>query len=118
MIDERFFYYFEETEWCLRARLNGWKVLQVPEAKLWHKGVQLDYQPNPNVTYYGARNRLLMLAIHHAPLRAWLATWLEFVNRLVSWSIKPKWRSKRDHRDALFQGMMDFLNRRWGMRRN
>ena len=40
MLDERFFYYFEETEWCLRAKKKGWLVLHEPQAKLWHKGVQ------------------------------------------------------------------------------
>ncbi len=69
MLDERFFYYWEETEWCLRSRRGGWKIFHVPAAKLWHKGVQRDYKPNPNVTYYNTRNRLLLLAKHHAPVR-------------------------------------------------
>ena len=58
MLDERFFYYWEETEWCLRARKAGWRIVHVPTAKLWHKGVQRDYQPKPSVTYYNTRNRL------------------------------------------------------------
>jgi len=118
MLDERFFYYFEETEWCMRARRRGWKVLHVPLAKLWHKGVQLDYHPGPNVTYYATRNRFLMLSKHKAPLRAWVGTWLEMVRRLASWSVRPKWRARREHRNALWQGMMDFLMHRWGIRAN
>ncbi len=117
-LDDRFFYYFEETEWCLRARLRGWKIMHVPHAKLWHKGVQLQYQPGENVTYYGTRNRLLMLSIHRAPVRVWLTTWFDNLRTLMSWSIKPKWRSKRKHRDAMLEGIWDFLNQRWGMRRN
>ena len=49
MLDERFFYYWEEVDWCLRAREHGWKILQVPEARLWHRGVQRDYRPKPSV---------------------------------------------------------------------
>ncbi len=115
-LDERFFYYWEETEWCLRAGRQGWRVMHAPQAKLWHKGVQRDYQPNPSVTYYNTRNRLLMLAKHQAPLLVRLAAWGEIIRTLASWTVKPRWRSMREHRDAMWQGTVDFLRRRWGMR--
>jgi GT2 family glycosyltransferase len=114
MIDERFFYYVEETEWCYRMKKAGWKIIHVPEAKIWHKGVQRDYKPKPSVTYYATRNRLLMLSKHHAPLRAWIATWVYIFRTLLSWSIKPKWRSKREHRNAMWHGVRDFFWHRWG----
>ena len=37
LLDERFFAYYEETEWCARAGREGLSILQVPEAHLWHK---------------------------------------------------------------------------------
>lgn len=114
LLDERFFYYWDETEWCLRAGKSGWKIVNVPGAKLWHKGVQRDYRPGPSVTYYNTRNRFLMLAKHNAPLSTWFHVWAEILPRLVSWSIKPRWRHLRPHRDALWLGMLDFLRRRWG----
>lgn len=113
-IDERYFYYWEETEWCLRTGKAGWTVMHVPQAKLWHKGVQRDYRPKPSVTYYATRNRLLTLAKHHAPLNVWLFAWGGILRTLVSWTVKPKWRSKMEHRDALWHGMVDFLRHRWG----
>ncbi|HRQ40426.1 MAG TPA: glycosyltransferase family 2 protein [Chloroflexota bacterium] len=114
MIDERYFYYWEETEWCLRAGKSGWRVMHVPQAMMWHKGVQRDYHPKPSVTYYGTRNRLLTIAKHRAPLTVWVFTWLQLLRTLTSWTVKPKWRSKRDHRDAMWRGMVDFLQHRWG----
>jgi GT2 family glycosyltransferase len=117
MLDERFFYYFEETEWCLRTKTNGWKIWFVPQSKIWHKGVQVNYQPGPNVTYYATRNRLLLFAKHQAPLRAWVyALLVENLRPLLSWTLRPKWRSMRDHRDAMWQGLSDFAVKRWGMR--
>jgi GT2 family glycosyltransferase len=113
-IDERYFYYWEETEWCLRAGKAGWRIMHVPQAKLWHKGVQRDYHPKPAVTYYATRNRLLTLAKHHAPLIVWLFVWGQMLRTLTSWTVKPKWRSKYDHRDAMWHGMIDFLRHRWG----
>jgi len=115
-LDARFFYYWEETEWCLRARRAGWRVAFVPAARIWHKGVRRDYQPGPNVTYYATRNRLLMMATHHAPLAAWLTAAAEFGRTLLSWSVRPKWRSMNAHRAALWQGLTDFSRRRWGRR--
>ena len=115
-LDVRFFYYWEETDWCLRARENGWKVLHVPQAHLWHKGVQRDYRPSPNVTYYATRNHFLFLRNHRAPFSVWLYTWFQVLRTLASWTIKPQWRQMHPHRDAMWQGALDFLRKRWGMR--
>ena len=38
MMDEDFFFYFEETEWCTRIAKNGWKVLIAPHIKITHIG--------------------------------------------------------------------------------
>lgn len=114
MLDERFFYYWEETEWCMRAARAGWKIINVPAAKLWHKGVKRDYKPNPSVSYYGTRNRFLTFSKHHAPAPVWARAWFDTARTLVSWSVKPRWRSQRGHRDAMWRGVVDFLQQRWG----
>jgi hypothetical protein len=36
-----------------------------------HKGVTIDHQPKPSVTYYATRNRLLTLSTHRAPPAVW-----------------------------------------------
>ncbi|MEW6684887.1 MAG: sugar transferase [Candidatus Edwardsbacteria bacterium] len=36
MMDERFFLYFEDVDWCYRMRKNGWKVFYFPEAEIIH----------------------------------------------------------------------------------
>jgi GT2 family glycosyltransferase len=115
-LDARFFYYWEETDLCIRASKGSWKILNIPQAKLWHKGVQRDYRPGPNVTYYSTRNHFLLLAKHHAPLYAWTVAWGDTLRTLASWTFKPKWRSMRAHRDAMWQGLWDFLRGHRGMR--
>lgn len=114
LIDADYFYFWEETEWCLRARRAGWRVLHVPAAKLWHKGVQRSYQPKPSVTYYATRNRFATLAKHRAPLGVWLAAWGEAARTLASWTLRPKWRAQRAHRDALGRALWDFVRGRMG----
>ena len=113
-LDERFFCYFEETEFCLRAHKSGWDIVHVPQAKVWHKGVQRNYKPAPSVTYYSTRNRFLLLSIHHASFLAWLAAWSQTLQTLISWTVKPKWRSMSKHRDAMWQGVWDYLGKHWG----
>jgi hypothetical protein len=85
-----------------------------PQAKIWHKGVQRNYQPKPSLMYYKTRNWFLFLFKHHAPVSVWFGAWWQFLRTVISWSVKPKWRSKREHRDAMLAGMRDFLRCRWG----
>ena len=36
-LDERYFIYAEDADWCLRARRAGFELLFVPTARLWHQ---------------------------------------------------------------------------------
>lgn len=36
LLDERFFLYFEDVDWCYRMRQKGWKVFYHPEAVVTH----------------------------------------------------------------------------------
>jgi GT2 family glycosyltransferase len=115
LLDERFFVYWEETEWCLRAKKAGWRALHVPAARLWHKGVRRDYRPQPYVTYYMTRNRFLMLQLLGGPSAAWRDAWLQPLRTLASYTLKPKWReSKREERVMLWRALRDYLASRWG----
>jgi len=37
MLDPIFFANWEETDWCMRARKRGYKIICNPKAKVWHK---------------------------------------------------------------------------------
>jgi GT2 family glycosyltransferase len=37
LFDESYFCYWDETDYCFRAREAGYKVVYVPGAKIWHK---------------------------------------------------------------------------------
>ena len=114
MLDKDFFIYWEETEWCIRIGRAGWRIVHVPQARIWHKGVKRNYQPSPSFTYYGTRNHLRTLYKHDAPMRAKAYTWFQLLRTLLSWTIRPKWKAKRKHRNALWWGMADFLRKKWG----
>jgi len=38
LLDASYFAYWEETDYCLRARKEGFRIVYCPRAKIWHKG--------------------------------------------------------------------------------
>lgn len=48
-LDESFFMYGEETDWCYRARRAGWKLLFTPEACIVHLGGASSRQNRPEM---------------------------------------------------------------------
>jgi hypothetical protein len=116
LLDERLFMYWEEIDWCLRASRHQWRLMHMPQARMWHKGVQRHYQPTPAVTYYSTRNQFLILQKHQAPVGVIVYHWLQSARIIVSWTVRPKWRHLRVHRDAMLAGLVDYVRQRWGMR--
>jgi GT2 family glycosyltransferase len=114
LLDERFFMYYEELEWCLRAKKNGFKVILTPKAHVWHSGVSPDYQPKPYITYYTTRNHFLVLATLKAGPLPWAASIFRTARTLASWTLLPKWVDKKAHKAAMERGIIDTINRRWG----
>jgi GT2 family glycosyltransferase len=37
LLDESYFMYTEDADWCMRARLAGFRVMYEPRARVWHK---------------------------------------------------------------------------------
>jgi len=115
LLDDRFFAYYEETEWCVRASRAGFRIVHVPGAKVWHKINPGGRTNSPMVHYYLTRNRLLFLKISGAGWRAWLYTFLaEYLRTLLSWTLRPKWRGKGIHRQVMLRAIADALRGRWG----
>lgn len=115
LLDDRFFMYYEETEWCVRAQRAGFRIMYVPDAKVLHKIPIADRIDKPYVAYYMTRNRLLFLQQTGAPLMTWLnALLFQDLRTCVSYTVRPKWRSRRANRDAMLRGLRDFALQRWG----
>ncbi len=64
LLDEKFFAYFEDWDWCIRARKHGFKCVYVPDAILWHKGSSTIGFKSPLYYYYMTRNRILFARKH------------------------------------------------------
>ncbi len=115
LLDEHMFMYWEEIDWCMRARAAGWRVLHEPAARVWHKGVRRDYKPGAHVAYYMTRNHFYMLRKHGAPARVWLSAWRDTLRTLISYSIRPRWRAAKSiDRLMIRRALRDYLAGRWG----
>ncbi len=80
IFDERYFLYLEDLDFCIRANHEGFKIVYVPAAKIWHKNAGSTDRPgNALHQYYFTRNRLL-LGMRYAPLRTKIALIREAVS--------------------------------------
>lgn len=56
MFDERYFFFFEETDWAYRMRRAGWKVLHVPTAFIYHlQGQSIGRNVRSRIEFYRSR---------------------------------------------------------------
>ncbi len=57
LLDEDYFLFLEETDWCYRMKKAGWKVYHVPQAEIYHlqgKSAERD-KKRAKVEYYRSR---------------------------------------------------------------
>lgn len=83
VLEARFFVYWEDTDYCFRARRAGFKVMSCPEAKLFHKVSSSFVGGKPHTSYFYSRNRLLWIERNlstQEKLRLFFPTLLEFLN--------------------------------------
>jgi len=99
MMDERFFMYAEETDWCYRFRMSGWDVVFTPVGEIIHLGGQSTAK-RPVAMIVQLRLSILGFIRKHrgrfARLIARLLTALFFLVRIPVWFA----RTFRSHRRA------------------
>jgi N-acetylglucosaminyl-diphospho-decaprenol L-rhamnosyltransferase len=85
--DERFFVYFEEVDFSLRARKAGWRSHYLAEAQAFHKGGGTSEQVKAARLFYSMRSRILYGFKHFGCIPAtclMLATlFIEPISRIV-----------------------------------
>ncbi|MHB8910143.1 MAG: glycosyltransferase family 2 protein [Syntrophales bacterium] len=65
LLDERFFLYWEDSDWGLRAGVAGFKSVVVPSAKIWHKiSVSSGGNDSALKAYYKTRGHFLFAGLH------------------------------------------------------
>jgi len=74
-LDEGFFMYYEDVDWCYRARQAGWRVVTVRDARVEHDlGGSAQRVPAAETARRAASSRLRFYEKHYS---RWAAGWLK-----------------------------------------
>lgn len=76
LLDEDFFMYCEEIDWCWRMREAGWKIACVPAARVVHHAGASTRQFRDQMFVALWRSRFRLFEKHVAPLRRRLIRWI------------------------------------------
>lgn len=116
LLDENYFLYFEDADFCLRARASGVTVRYEPRAVVWHReGAQQGGVYSRTFVYYFLRNRLYFVR-RFAPRAMWRCHWLQLrmllffvaqAARQGPWAMaRVAWLGARSYRDFYLSGTM------------
>lgn len=86
VLDERYFLYSEEVDWCITARRAGWRLRYEPDSVVWHKEGGTVGTPGARSDYHGVRGQLLLVRKHAPallPLAFLYSLWRNLLPKLV-----------------------------------
>jgi N-acetylglucosaminyl-diphospho-decaprenol L-rhamnosyltransferase len=73
LLDERYYMYVEEIDWCKRIVSAGWQAYCVPQARITHFGGQSTGQIKTSSFINLWASRYQFYRWHYPPLKVWLA---------------------------------------------
>jgi GT2 family glycosyltransferase len=117
LLDEAFYLYYEETDWCLHARRAGYRIVAVPSSVVWHKVSATLGSTSPVIDYYMLRNHLRLISRHWSGVsRLWLLTRtvLRDLITIAAYTAKPHSGKRLPHRNARLMALRDAILGRWG----
>lgn len=113
VLDERFFLYYEDTEYSMRAGKNGIGISYCGQAVVYHKvNGSTGGNQNPSNVYYITRNWLMCNQMY-MKLRFVLFCFYFMLNR-VCWAFIWILQGRPDMVKAMWAGIKDFKNRKSG----
>jgi GT2 family glycosyltransferase len=111
LMDEEYFLYYEETDFCRQAKLAGWQCWYIPQSRVMHiagqsTGVTVRDQIPQRIPAYWYDSRRRYFAKNHGVLYTYLtdATW---VVGYILWEIRRFIQRKPNHHPPNYFG--DFI---------
>lgn len=108
-MDERFFMYGEETDWCYRFKNANWRILFTPDAKIIHYGGKSSEQISDKMLIQLRKSILTFIKKHHSLLYyilSYFLVWLFFLLRIPFWFLN--WLFIRGSRKVSRQHMISY----------
>jgi GT2 family glycosyltransferase len=104
LMDESYFMYSEEIDWCRRFRDDGWKILFHPQAQVIHYGGGSSSKAPTRFYREYCLSLLRYWKKHHSGASATVFRMLFFLRHAVRWPVRgllyglsflPPWQSRR-----------------------
>jgi len=112
LVDERFFMYFDDPDWCIKIKKAGYLILIVPKSIIWHKGAASLKKLSGYGEYYATRNRLWFVRKHANLLQ--LILFFAYFIFFLSYMKFGKYMLRKD-RKSLIKGYLRGLKDGFGV---
>ena len=86
-LDERYFFFLEETDFCLQARRAGWRVMHLPHVAVWHGQGQTAKQTAAAARIEYWRSRYVYFAKNYGPVQRILLAMGLWLRLLADWIV-------------------------------
>lgn len=84
MFDERYFFFFEETDWALQMKTAGWKIYHVPSARIYHlQGQSIGRDIRSRIEFYRSRYQFFKKWKNRSHYQ--LVSLIIFVRTIINW---------------------------------
>lgn len=110
LFDTDYFNYFEDSDWCARARALGLKIIVNPRAKVWHK-VSRTVDPLWTIYIYARNRGLYIWKNHPRNFDRFVDAYAADLCRLIA---KYERREEYSNILALLMGLEDFCRGNFG----
>ena len=103
LLDEKYFFYFEETDWAYRMWKKNWQVFFLPSAKIFHlQGQTATYSAKTRIMFYRSRSIFFKkwyphkhgLMVATVFFRLWIDIGLNIIHYLFSFGLSQDARQK------------------------
>ncbi len=116
--DEKFFLYWEDSDFCTKAKKKGIKVYILSTAKIWHYGSASIGRTSYEKIYYIIRNNYFFIYRYSNILGKTiihLRNLFLISSKTFQYFFVP---SSRDHNKAFLLGILDFYKNEYGVNRH
>lgn len=112
-IDQRYFFEWDDIDFCISLKEKGYKVVSVPSARVYHK----PFLPGERAcnSYYLFRNRALFISKH---LAFWekIKAFYPVVREMAKIFTYSYLQNRKDDARKIKFALTDFIKNRWGER--
>ncbi|QYR20624.1 DUF1972 domain-containing protein [Paenibacillus sp. sptzw28] len=120
VLDEDFFLYYEDTEFCRRAIRYGWKVFYEPRSIVWHKvsaSTKSSFNDHsPALDYYDIRNSIFFIRKCYSPVNRlipYVGVCIKFLKKHVRLVVRPE-SKKLEKLKIIYRGLNDAIVNKHG----